>query len=439
MQRFWAFIISLSLLGCSNGADRKAACVSPFQVASPTKLGVEVLFDKHLDLLRGKRVALITNPTGVNRYLESTINLFKAHPEVKLVALLGPEHGVHSSAQAGEFVAHYVDPDYQVPVYSLYGAKQKNPEEKLANIDEAMRAFDTQTTDKTLDPSLLKNVDVVVFDLQDVGTRIYTYVATMVFAMQGCAKANIPFIVLDRPNPLGGVIMGGPVLEYPKYSSFIGLYPIPLQHGMTVGELALLFNDKYLSPKVKLSVIPMDNWQRTTLFDETGIPWVLPSPNLPTFNSAIVYPGQVILEGTNLSEGRGTTLPFEVFGAPWINGYELTKKLLALKLPGVLFRETWFTPTFSKFKGQLCRGAQLYVTDRKAYQPILTTLSMLALVRQMYGDKLAFHQHYFDHVMGTASVREALLRSEPVKDIVAAWQPGLDAFVKERKPFLLYE
>jgi len=274
--------------------------------------------------------------------------------------------------------------------------------------------------------------------LQDAGTRVYTYVATMAYAMQAAADAGIPFIVLDRPNPIGGQAMEGPILEYPKYSSFIGLYPIPLRHGMTAGELAQLFNDRFFQKKVQLTVVPMENWTRDEWYDETGLPWVPPSPNLPTLESATVYPGQVILEGTNLSEGRGTTKPFEVFGAPWIDGFVLAKKLNALHLPGVKFRETWFTPTFSKYSGQLCGGCELHVTDRNAYQPVAATLAILEAVQQLAGGKLEFHADYFDKVMGTAAVREALERGEPAETIVAGFRPGLADFARLREPYLMY-
>jgi uncharacterized protein YbbC (DUF1343 family) len=207
---------------------------------------------------------------------------------------------------------------------------------------------------------------------------------------------------------------------------------------MTVGELARLFNEKFLPKKANLTVVPMENWTRAEWFDETSLPWVLPSPNLPTPETATVYPGQVILEGTNLSEGRGTTKPFELFGAPWIDGLVLAQKLNGLCLPGVKFREAWFTPTFSKFSGQLCGGCQLHVTDRAAFRPMATTLTVLAVVRELYGDRLEFHAAYFDSVMGTASVRTALEGREPVARIVAGFQPGLDEFARLRQPFLLY-
>jgi uncharacterized protein YbbC (DUF1343 family) len=404
----------------------------------PVKLGDEVLFEKHLDLIRGKHVGLITNPTGLDSKLDSIIETFRAHPEVTLTALYGPEHGVRGNAQAGEYVAFYYDEHFKLPVFSLYGQTHKPPADMMTNIDEYMRTFDTKHEGKQVEAGMMQSVDVMVFDLQDVGTRVYTYLATMAYAMQAAADADIPFIVLDRPNPINGVALEGPILEYPQHSSFIGLYPIPLRHGMTAGELAQLFNEKFLPKKCRLTVVPMENWTRDEWFDETSLPWVLPSPNLPTLDSATVYPGQVILEGTNLSEGRGTTKPFEMFGAPWIDGFVLAKKLNELNLPGVKFREVWFTPTFSKFSGQLCGGCELHVTDRTAYQSIATSLAILSVVKQTYGEKLELHASYFDKVLGTSSVREALERGEPAEKIVAAFAPGLAAFAKLRAPYLLY-
>ncbi|HKI68274.1 MAG TPA: DUF1343 domain-containing protein [Verrucomicrobiae bacterium] len=417
--------------------DGLEAC--PANRCAPVKLGVEVLFEKHLDLIRGKRVGLITNPTGVDSHLDSDVELFRAHPDVKLVTLYGPEHGVRGNAQAGQYVPFYFDEQFQLPVFSLYGQSEKPPANMLTNIDEYMRSFDTQQTGKMPETNALGGIDVMVFDMQDVGTRVYTYIATMAYAMQACADAGIPFVVLDRPNPINGVTLEGPILEYPQHSSFIGLYPIPLRHGMTIGELARLFNAKFLPKKVNLTVVPMENWHRDEWFDETSLPWVMPSPNMPTLDTATVYPGQVLLEGTNLSEGRGTTKPFEFFGAPWIDGFVLAKKLNELHLPGVKFREIWFTPTFSKFKGELCGGCQLHVTDRNTYQSIATTLNILAAVKQLYGDKLEFHARYFDKVMGTSSVREALEASEPVEQITSSFQSGLESFARLRQEFLLYQ
>ena len=402
------------------------------------KLGVEVFFEKHLAFVRGKRVGLITNPTGVDRALVSTVERFRAHPEIKLAALYGPEHGVRGNAQAGEFVAFYEDEHFRLPVFSLYGQALTLPTNPLADIDATMRDYDTQHTGKTVEHAMLRDIDVLVFDLQDVGTRVYTYLATMAYAMQAAAESGLPFVVLDRPNPINGVAMEGPILECPRQSSFIGLYPIPLRHGMTAGELALLFNAKFLPKKCALTVVPMDGWRRSDWFDATGLPWVLPSPNMPTPDTAMVYPGQVLLEGTNLSEGRGITKPFELFGAPWIDGYVLTRELNALALPGVAFREAWFAPTFSKFAGLRCGGCQLHVTDREAFRSVATVLAILQTVKRLPGAKLELHADYFDKVMGTSLVRDAFERGEPFEKIAAAWEPGLADFAQLRAPFLLY-
>jgi uncharacterized protein YbbC (DUF1343 family) len=402
------------------------------------QLGLDLLFKQHLDLIRGKRVGLITNPTGVDATLGSTVERFRACREVQLTALYGPEHGVRGNAQAGEYVAFYRDEHFGLPVFSLYGQSAQPPADMLTNIDAYMRDYDTQHTGKTVGGDMLQAVDVMVFDLQDIGTRIYTFIATMAYAMQAAAEAGIPFIVLDRPNPINGVATEGPILEYPRHSSFIGLYPIPLRHGMTVGELAQLFNAKFLPKKAQLTVAPMAGWSRRDWFDATRLPWVLPSPNMPTVDTATVYPGQVLLEGTNLSEARGTTKPFEMFGAPWIDGYVLTRELNALNLPGVKFREAWFTPTFSKHIGQRCGGAQMHVTDREQFRSVTVTLALLQTVRKLYGAKLELHDDYYDKVMGTSSVREAFLRGTAFEKIVDGFAPGLAEFARQREPFLLY-
>jgi uncharacterized protein YbbC (DUF1343 family) len=406
--------------------------------AVPLKIGSDVLFEKRLDLVRGKRVGLITNPTGVDGRLRSVVERFRSEPDVKLVALYGPEHGVRGNAQAGEYVPFYFDEQFQLPVFSLYGQSQQPPPDMLTNIDSYMRTYDTQHAGKTIEREMLRAVDVMIFDLQDVGTRVYTYIATMAYAMQAAAAADIPFIVLDRPNPINGSVMEGPILEYPEHSSFIGLYPIPLRHAMTAGELAQLFNARFLPAPVPLSVVTMEGWSRDMWFDATALPWVSPSPNMPTLETATVYPGQVLIEGTNLSEGRGTTRPFEVFGAPWIDGYDLTRDLNALQLPGVVFREAWFTPTFSKFCGERCGGCQLHVTDRTVYRAVATTLAVLQAISTRYGANFQLHADYFDKVMGTSTVRDALLRGDEASAIVARFDPGLAEFAELRSPFLLY-
>jgi uncharacterized protein YbbC (DUF1343 family) len=427
--------LGLALAGCAG--PEKPAAPQPAAVVK-VKPGVEVFLEKHLDLVKGKRVGLITNPTGTDAALRSTIDLFRAAPGIDLVALYGPEHGVRGNAQAGEYVPYYYDEKFKLPVFSLYGQSFKPDPGMIKNIDEYMRSFDTKETGKVPEAGMVKGIDVLVFDIQDVGTRVYTYIATMAYAMQAAAEAGIDFIVLDRPAPVNGVDMEGAILEYPEFSSFVGLFPIPLRFGMTAGELAKLFNDKFLAHTAKLTVIPMEGWKRTMWFDETGLPWVIPSPNMPTLDTATVYPGLVAIEGTNMSEGRGTTRPFEQFGAPWIDANELAARLNALALPGVRFREAWFTPWFSKFQGELCGGCQVHVTDRAAFRSVAAVLHVVKTVRAMYPDKFAFHADYFDKVMGTASMRKALEAGSDVATILGNIQPGLDAFASLRKAYLLY-
>jgi uncharacterized protein YbbC (DUF1343 family) len=428
----------LLVAACGRGKGPK-----PAATAVLVKPGIEVFLEGYTGLVKGKKVGLLTNPTGSDARLRSTVDLLARHPDVKLVALYGPEHGVRGDAQAGQYVPFYIDrkynlPEYNLPVFSLYGQSMKPEPGMLKKIDEYMRSFDTKAVGKAPEKGMIGDLEVMIYDIQDVGTRVYTYIATMAFAMQACAESGIEFVVLDRPNPVDGVDVEGPVLDYPAFSSFVGLYPIPERYGMTIGELALLFNARFLEKKVRLTVIPMKGWKRTMWFDQTGLPWIIPSPNMPTPDTATVYPGQVYLEGTNVSEGRGTAKPFELFGAPWIDGYELAAKLNALGLPGVTFREAWFTPTFSKFQGQLCGGCQLHVMDRSAYRSFASALHIIKTIRDIYPDKFEFHKDYFDKIMGTSKVREALESGTAVWTIVDGLGPGLAAFLELRKPYLLY-
>ncbi len=427
-------MVALSL-ACQGQKETRPPVSSAFP---KVKLGLEVFLEKHLDLIRGKRVGLITNPSGVDSRLQSTVDLLARNPEIQLVALYGPEHGVRGDSQAGEYVPFYIDKKYHIPVFSLYGQSMKPEPGMLKNIDEFMRSFDTRDAEKIPEKSMVKDIDVMVYDIQDVGTRVYTYIATMAYAMQACAESGIDFIVLDRPNPINGLDMEGPVLEYPDYSSFVGLYPVPLRIGLTMGEMARLFNDRFLAKKANLTVIPMEGWQRTMWYDQTSLPWVFPSPNIPTLDAATVYPGQVFLEGTNVSEGRGTTRPFELFGAPWIDGFELAKNLNGLRLAGVAFREAWFTPTFSKFQGKICGGAELHVVDRTRYRSLATTLNIIKTIRDMYPQDFQFHKDYFDKIMGTAKVREALERGTSIEEITRTFADGLAGFAELRKAYLLY-
>lgn len=383
----------------------------------PFKLGVETLLEDQIDLIRGKRVGLITNPTGVDRELNSIVDLLYNHPEVNLKALYGPEHGVRGTAQAGAYVESYIDEMTGLPVYSLYGKTRKPT------------------------PEMLQNIDVLLFDIQDVGTRFYTYIYTMAYAMEAAKENNIKFIVLDRPNPLGGTKVEGPVLEK-GYESFIGMYAIPLRHGMTVGELALLFNQQFQIGS-DLTVVKMKGWDRNSYYDEIDseqpLDWILPSPNMPTLDTAIVYPGAAFFEGTNASEGRGTTRPFELIGAPFMNGTDLARNLNDLNLPGVQFRNACFTPIISKHANVLSCGIQIYVTDRQAYQPIETGLHIVKKVYDMYPTKLTFTSH-FNLLIGNGWVVNEIKNGTSVEAIVndSRWTSGLEAFMPIRSKYLLY-
>lgn len=400
-------------------------------------LGCENFLENHLDSVRGKRVGLITNPTGVDSKLRSLIDLFYKNPAIDLVTLYGPEHGVHGNAQAGEYVPFSRDEKYNLPVFSLYGQSMKPDPRVLRDIDEHMRTFDTEEEGKFPEKSMIENVDVLVFDIQDVGTRVFTYVATMAYCMQTCADYDLEFFVLDRPNPINGEHIEGPILEYPEFSSFVGLYPIPVRHGMTIGELALLINKRYLRKRANLTVIPMRDWKREMWFDQTSLPWIAPSPNMPTLQTATVYPGQVFLEGTNISEGRGTAKPFELLGAPWIDGHALRKKINHINLPGVTFEEAWFTPAFSKFQGEFCSGVLIHVLDRDIFKPFESTLHIIKTIRDMYPDQFKFHAEYFDKIMGTKLIRQSIEKGRGIEEIAKGYENQLKEFDKLRKSYLL--
>ncbi len=402
------------------------------------KLGVDVFLDERVGFVKGQRIGLISNQTSVSSSSESTAELFKTNPGIDLVALFGPEHGVRGDAQAGEYVPFYFDKKLDLPVFSLYGQSKKKEPDFLLKIDETMRMFDTEDSEKYPGKEMMQDIDMLIFDIQDVGTRIYTFLATMAYSMLSAAARNISFIVLDRPNPINGVMMEGPLLEYPEYSSFVGLYPIPVRHGMTMGELAGLFNENYLEQKVNLSVVPMQGWAREMWFDETNLTWINPSPNMPSLTTATVYPGQVFLEGTNISEGRGTPNPFELFGAPWIDGDNLAKDLNRLGISGVFFKDVEFTPTFSKYTGEFCSGCRIHVVNREKYFPLKTSLHILKTVMDKYPDAFEFHVDYFDKIIGTGKVREFLETGISTDQIVENDRKYLDEFKEKRKPYLLY-
>ncbi|MEF2094359.1 DUF1343 domain-containing protein [Bacillus sp. CFBP9009] len=405
------FTICLLTFGIVSSKSVTAVKEKKKQKVSP---GIEVLLKEEKNLLSGKKVGLITNPTGIDSKLTSIVDLLHDDPDINLTALFGPEHGVRGDAQAGASVEYYIDEKTGLPVYSLYG-KTKKPT-----------------------PEMLKDVEVLVFDIQDVGTRYYTYIYTMAYAMEAAKENDIPFIVLDRPNPQGGESVDGPVLE-PEFSSFVGLYPIPLKHGMTVGELATLFNKEF-KIGADLKVIKMQGWKRDMDYDDTGLPFVLPSPNMPAVSTTFVYPATGLIEGTNVSEGRGTTKPFELIGAPYINSDELAGKLNELRLPGVKFRAASFTPTFSKHAGKLSHGVEIYITDREEFKAVPTGLHIIKTIQDLYpGDFEFLAAKNFNLLIGNGWVMSRIEEGSSVNEIMKEYQVKQDAFKKVRKNYLLYK
>lgn len=411
MKKSITLVTTVILFGALTAASASADLETESR-KHKVKTGIDILLGKEKELLKGKKVGLITNPTGVNADLASSVDLL--NEEFELTALYGPEHGVRGDAQAGEYVDFYIDEKTGLPVYSLYGKTRKPTQE------------------------MLENVEALVFDIQDIGTRYYTYISTMAYAMEAAKEKGIPFIVLDRPNPIGGSSVEGPVLE-PEFSSFVGLYPIPLRHGMTAGELAMLFNKEF-GIDADLTVVKMKGWKRSMDFDDTGLPFILPSPNMPTVNSTFVYPATGLIEGTNLSEGRGTTKPFELIGAPFINSTELAEQLNNLSLPGVRFRAASFTPSFSKHSGTLSHGAEVFVTDRKKFKPTETGLHIIKTIHDRYPEDFKFSENgHFNLLMGNDWVQAMIKNGASVEEIVRAYEKEQKDFMKVRKKYLLYK
>lgn len=363
--------------------------------------------------LRGSRVGLITNHTGIDRARTPDIDLIARHPDLTLVALLAPEHGIRGDAQDGVKIEDEIDATTGVPIYSLYLAEDRGPT-----------------------PAMLKDVDVLVYDLQEVGGRTWTYVSTMALSMQAAAKKGIPFVVLDRPNPIGGVIVEGALLDS-RFKSFVGMYPIPARHGMTVGELATLFNQQH-GIGVELIVARAANWRRSQWFDETSLPWVNPSPNLRSLAALTSYPGSVYFEGTNLSEGRGTARPFEQVGAPWLEAEEVVREMNGRRLPGIRFEAITMSvlPSAAKFGGQTIPAIRFAITDRAVYRPVRTALLLIDAIRRRHPGEFAW-SGTIDRLTGSDKVRLAI-EGDTLPALLDAWDREAAAFEEHRKPFLLY-
>ena len=385
----------------------------PARSTSPILLGADVLLRDSLHLLAGRRVGLITNQTGVSwpgDSVRSTIDRLVAAPGVDLVALFSPEHGIRGRAEAGEHVTSDLDAATGLPIHSLYGETRRPT------------------------PEMLEGVDILVFDIQDIGTRYYTYVWTMALAMEAAGEAGLPFIVLDRPNPLGGRLMQGNVLD-PEYATFVGLYPVPTRHGLTVGELARLLVAEF-GLDVALRIVPMRGWTRSMWYDDTRLPFIPPSPNMPSLASATHYPGTCLFEGTNLSVGRGTDAAFQQIGAPWLDADAVVARLDAGSHPGVRFEPVAFTPRSpgdGKFGGIEVPGIRFVVTDRETYDPVRAAVAALLEIRRAHPDSLEWRVSHFDRLAGTDRLRTLIL------EVVAPWDAQRARFRALAAPHLLYD
>lgn len=392
------------------------------KISVSVKLGLEKILDEKLQLLKNQRVGLICNQASVNHKFEHAADLFFENSDINLTALFGPQHGIRGDVQDNMVeTSHTTDKKTGLPVYSLYSETREPTEE------------------------MLKDVDALVFDLQDVGCRVYTFIYTMANAMRACAKFDKKFIVLDRPNPCNGMTVEGNLLEK-GHESFVGLFPIPMRHGLTAGELSLLFNREF-AIGCDLEVVSMDGWERNLFYDETDCPWVIPSPNMPTVDTTIVFPGTVMFEGTKVSEGRGTTRPFEIIGAPFIDGDEYAQALKQLNLPGVIFRPTSFLPTFQKHKDTVCSGVFLHIVERNVFEPVLTGVALVKTAFDLYTEKFEwkdtpyeyeFERNPFDVINGTTRIRKFIEQGETLENIKLSWEQDVIDFSNLRRQFLLY-
>jgi uncharacterized protein YbbC (DUF1343 family) len=387
-----------------------------------TVLGIEKLCESRLDLLRGARIGLVCNQASVDHELSHSADRMRSSKDINLTALFGPQHGIRGDVQDNMIeTPHVFDSETGLPVYSLYSETREPTEEMLSGLD------------------------VLVFDMQDVGCRIYTFIYTLANCMRAAKRLGKALIVCDRPNPIGGVAIEGNLLKA-GFESFVGLFPVPTRHGMTLGELSQMFN-RHWGIGCDLEIIKMEGWSRELWFDETDVPWVLPSPNIPTLDSATVFPGTVHLEGTQVSEGRGTTRPFELVGAPYVNSAELSRHLESLGLPGVRFRPSNFQPTFQKHAGSTCGGVQIHVLNRVEFRPVLTGVAIVKACHDMYPEmfrwkeppyEYVYDKNPFDVIAGSDALRRSIERGETLEAIESDWKQGIEEFEKIRGEFLLY-
>jgi uncharacterized protein YbbC (DUF1343 family) len=384
------------------------------------RLGSERLLESHA--LDGKRVGVVCNPASVDHELRHVVDRIAAHPGAQLAAIFGPQHGFRSDVQDNMIeTAHGHDEIRRVPIYSLY----------------------SETREPTA--AMLKDLDLLVIDLQDVGVRIYTYIYTMANCLKAARRQGLDVIVCDRPNPVGGLQVEGPVLVH-GWESFVGMYPIPMRHGLTIGEMARLFNDHF-GIGAKLEVVAMEGWRRDMYFDDTDLTWIISSPNIPTFDTTVVYPGTVLFEGTNVSEGRGTTRPFELIGAPWIVAERFADAMNRRDLPGVFFRPAVFEPTFHKHAARPCAGVQIHPLDRETFRPVESAVALIESFRAVDPDQFRWkdppyeyelEKNPFDVLAGSSQLREQLEAGVPAREIARSWEQSVEAFMKVRERCRLY-
>ncbi len=401
-RAFPNFLAALLLLAAPLAAKSKDAVLP----------GIDVLQLQNFAPLLNKQVGLITNQTGVNVRGQSTADILAKAPNVELVALFSPEHGIRGTRGHGEAVGDTIDPRLHLPVYSLYGTVQKPA------------------------PEMLNSIDVLVFDLQDVGARFYTYLTTMGMAMEVAAERGIGFVVLDRPNPAGGAVVEGQVLDS-RIHHFTAYYQIPVRHGFTAGELAKWYKDTH-NLKIDLTIIPLKNWKREQLWADTGLRFVPPSPNIRNPTAELLYSGIGMFEATNVSVGRGTDFPFELLGAPWISGEALAKRLNEMALPGLKFTPVLFTPASDAYQGQLCSGVRIWVTDTKALRPVDLFVQISCLFRELWPKDYQPRWDEVARVTGSQDFEHLFIANKPVADILAVFHKSADEFVKARQPYLLY-
>ncbi len=416
-------LASACIGGCggpgSGGADSAPPPGAPGAVAEsapppPVRPGIEVLLSDSAHLIEGRRVGLVTNRSAVASTGESSIDLLHGFPGARLAALFAPEHGIRGTEAEGAAIAGHTDAKTGLPVHSLYGEHRAPTPETLAEID------------------------VLAFDLQDVGARYYTYASTLAYSMQAAGAAGVPVLVLDRPNPIGGA-MQGPVLD-PAFASFVGLFPVPVRHGLTMGELARLFGGEF-GVGAELHIVPADGWSGSLWFDQTELPWIAPSLNMPSLESAAHYPGTCLFEGTNISVGRGTPAAFQMVGAPWLDGEMWAAAVAAYQPEGVRIEAVAFTPespSDGKFAGEPVEGIRFSVTDRSIYDPVGTAVAALLVARRLAGDRWEWRESHFDRLAGTDRLRHAIDRGDSLAEITAEWATGLAAFEARSRPYLIY-